>query len=177
MSRKTAGVLLVLSAAAFVVAARLAAATSAAEIDKFNNVSDKVATGGQPTIAQIADLKREGFKTILCLREPSEFDAAAEEAAAKERGLTYINIPVNRENPRPAQVDAFLAALSNPRVYPVFIHCATANRVAAFWMIRRVLVDKWDLEDAQREAKLVGLKNPQTRDFALDYLRTHGVAR
>lgn len=162
---------------ALLAAAPLAASPSAAEIEKFNSVSDRVATGGQPTIAQIGDLKKEGFHTILCLREPSEYDAAAEEAAVKAKGLSYLNIPVNKENPRPEQADAFLAALSNSKIYPLFIHCATANRVAAFWMIRRVVVDKWDLEDAEREAKLVGLKSETMKTFALNYIRSHAAAR
>jgi uncharacterized protein (TIGR01244 family) len=162
--------------AAFFAAAALLARTSSNDIDKFGWVSDRVATGGQPTIPQIASLAHEGFHAIVNLREPSEYDAAAEEAAVKARGLAYINIPVNKDVPRPEQADAFLAALKNARIYPVFIHCASANRVGAFWMIRRVIVDKWDLEDAEREAKIVGLKTPVMREFALDYIRSHAPA-
>ncbi len=73
-------------------------------------------------------------------------------------------------------MDAFLSALKNSQVYPVFIHCATGNRVGAFWMIRRVIVDKWDLEDAEKEAKIVGLKTPVMREFALNYIRSHTPA-
>jgi uncharacterized protein (TIGR01244 family) len=172
MKLKALGILAMLLAAA-----PLAAGPSAAEIDKFNTVSDRVATGGQPTVPQIASLAHEGFRTILSLRDPSEYDAAAEEAAAKQQKLTYLNIPVKTTDPRPEQVDAFLGALANPRVFPVFIHCASGNRVAAFWMIRRVLVDKWDLEDAEKEAILVGLKSPAMKEFALDYIRTHAALR
>lgn len=172
MKLKAAGILALLFAAL-----PLAAATSSAEIEKFNTVSDRVATGGQPTVPQIAALAREGFRTIVNLREPSEYDAAAEEAAARQQKLTYVNIPVKTTDPRPEQVDAFLAALAKPGVYPVFIHCASANRVAAFWMIRRVVVEKWDVEDAEREARLGGLKSPAMREFALDYIRTHTAAR
>ena len=172
MKTKAAGILAILLAAS-----PLVAGPSVAEIDKFNTVSDRVATGGQPTVPQIASLAREGFRTILSLREPSEYDAAAEEAAAKEQKLTYVNIPVKTTDPRPEQVDAFLRTMANSRTYPVFIHCASGNRVAAFWMIRRVLVEKWDVEDAEREAKLVGLKSPAMREFALDYIRAHAAAR
>jgi uncharacterized protein (TIGR01244 family) len=170
MKTRAAIILLVLLSAA-----PLAAGPSAAEIEKFNSVSDRVATGGQPTIVQIADLKREGFRTILSLREPTEYDAAAEEAAAKAQGLSYVNIPIRKDDPRPQQVEAFLAALGNSRIYPAFIHCASGNRVAGFWMIRRVLVDKWDLEDAEREAGLVGLKSQAMKEFALAYIRSHSA--
>lgn len=172
MKMKAVGILALLLAAL-----PLAAAPSTSDIEKFNTVSDRVATGGQPTVPQIASLAREGFRTIVNLREPAEYDAAAEEAAAKQNKLTYVNIPVKATEPRPEQVDAFLAALAKPGVYPVFIHCASGNRVAAFWMVRRVLVDKWDVEDAEREARLGGLKSPAMREFALDYIRTHAAAR
>ncbi len=171
MRARTAGIL-----AAFFAAAALLARTGSNDIDRFGWVTDRVATGGQPTLPQIASLAHEGFHAIVNLREPSEYDAAAEEAAAKAKGLTYINIPVNKDVPRPEQADAFLAALKDTRIYPVFIHCASANRVGAFWMIRRVLVDKWDLEDAEKEAKIVGLKTPAMREFALGYIGSHSPA-
>ncbi len=150
----------------------LAARPAVTEIDKFNWVGEHFATGGQPTVDQIALLKHEGFRTIVNLRDPSEYDAAAEEAAAKAQGLAYVNIPVKKDNPKPQQVDVFLKLVKEARP-PVFIHCATANRVAAFWMIRRVLVDKWDIEDAEREAKVAGLKSETMKEFALDYIRRH----
>jgi uncharacterized protein (TIGR01244 family) len=168
MKAKATGIFLAILVSSLVLAAR----TSVTDIEKFNWVSEKTATGGQPTIEQIAALKQAGFRTIVNLRERSEYDAAAEEAAVKENGLDYVNIPVPREAPKAEQVDAFLKLIKEARP-PVFIHCGTANRVAAFWMIRRVLVDKWDLEDAEREAKVAGLKNESTKEFALNYIRSH----
>jgi uncharacterized protein (TIGR01244 family) len=170
MRTKTIGIFLAMLVSSFVLSAR----TAVTDIDKFNWVSDRTATGGQPTILQIAALKHAGFRTIVNLRVPSEYDAAAEEAAAKENGLDYINIPVQRDAPKAEQVDAFLKLMKEARP-PVFIHCATANRVAAFWMIRRVLVDKWDVEDAEREAKVAGLKTENMKEFALDYIRRHAT--
>jgi hypothetical protein len=42
-------------------------------------------------------------------------------------------------------------------------------------MIRRVLVDKWDVEDAKREAKVAGLKTEIMKEFALDYIHRHAT--
>lgn len=173
MITRTIGVFAILVAAA----ATLAALPPATDIDKFGWVTNNVALGGQPTIAQIATLSREGFHTIVNLREPSEYDAAAEEAAAKENKLTYINIPVKPTDPKAEQVDLFLKTLANSRIYPAFIHCGTANRVAAFWMIRRVVLEGWEVQDAEREAKILGLKTETMRNFALEYIQNHPVAR
>ena len=56
---------------------------------------------------------------------------------------------------------------------PAFIHCASANRVGAFWMIRRVLVDGWTVNEADEEATRVGLHSAVLRQFARDYIERH----
>jgi hypothetical protein len=52
----------------------------------------------------------------------------------------------------------------------VFIHCGSANRVAALWMAKRLLVDKWTEEKAAAEANAIGLTNQNLRKFALEYV-------
>lgn len=157
-------------AAGLAAAAAVQAGEGATAIDKYFRVDDRVATGAQPTLAQLAVLKDEGVRTVINLREPEEFDAAAEAAAVKHLGLVYVSIPVKAADPKPEQVDAFLEATKDPKIYPAFIHCGTGNRVGAFWMIRRVLVDGWNPEEAEKEARQIGLKSPSLRDFALDVI-------
>lgn len=144
-----------------------------ADIDKFNWIDERFATGGQPTLAQLTSLKRNGIRTIINLRELSEHDAAAEAAEAHKLGLGYISIPVRTTDPKEEQVDAFLAAMRDQNIWPVFVHCGSANRAAAFWMIYRVLVDEWKLADAEQEARSVGLKSANLREFAVQYIRRH----
>jgi uncharacterized protein (TIGR01244 family) len=156
----------------------LAAVTFAAvEIEKFHRVDDRVATGAQPTLAQIASLAQEGFRTVINFREPSEHDAAAEEAAVRDLGMDYVAIPVRTSDPKDAQADAFLKVTSDTRIYPVFIHCGTANRVAAFWMIRRMVIDGWSAAGAEMEAREIGLRSVNLRDFAVDYAKRHRARR
>jgi len=59
-------------------------------------------------------------------------------AAAKEAGINFIHLPFNAAAPDPMLVDNFLKAVTDPRNQPAFIHCASANRAAALWMIKRV---------------------------------------
>ena len=145
-------------------------------IKNFLRINDKLCTGGQPTLDDLAHLKAEGVKTILNLRQASEFNFEEETAKAKELGLRYIHIPVNNADLKPEAVDEFLKAMDDPNSRPMFIHCHTANRVGAFWLVYRVVKDGWKLEDAEEEAKKVGLRNPALRDFALEYIRTHPKA-
>lgn len=155
------------------VATSLAAEKGVSAIEKCFRPTDRVATAAQPTIEQLSAVKEEGFRSIINLREPSEHDAQAEQAAAAKLGLRYISIPVKTAEPKPEEVDAFLDATGDPSIYPVFIHCASGNRVGAFWLIRRVLVDHWTVEDAEKEARQIGMKSPNLKEFAVEYIRSH----
>ncbi|MBI3663565.1 MAG: protein tyrosine phosphatase family protein [Acidobacteria bacterium] len=142
-------------------------------IKNFLRINEKICTGGQPTLDDLARLKADGIKAVVNLRQATEFNAEEEAAKAKELGLRYFHIPVNGAEPKPELADEFLKVMSDPANRPVFVHCASANRVGAFWMIYRVLKDGWKLEDAQEEAMKVGLHSPVMRDFALEYIRAH----
>src|SRR6185369_5154862 len=147
------------------------------EIRNFLRVNKDFCTGGQPKLEQLAQLKAEGVKSIINLRQPSEHRAAEEEAKVKELGLRYFNIPVAYGNPNEEQVAEFLKLTDDPDNRPIFIHCTAAIRVGAFWMIRRVLRDGWKLEDAEAEAEKVGLReSPHWVEFARKYIETHRKA-
>ena len=145
----------------------------ASSITNFLRINEQVCTGGQPTMVELERLKQQGIRAVINLRQPSEYNAEEEAAKARELGLRYVNIPVNSADPKDAQVEEFLKATDNPANRPAFIHCHSAGRVGAFWMIRRVLRDGWPLEKAEDEAKKIGLRNPKLRGFALDYIHRH----
>jgi len=143
-------------------------------IRNFMRVNEEFCTGAQPRIEHLAKLKAEGVKAVINLRPPSEHRAAEEEAAAKEAGLRYFNIPVVFASPKDEQVTEFLKLTDDPENRPAFIHCAGAVRVGAFWMIRRVLRDGWTIERAEEEAKKIGLReSPHLNEFARGYIERH----
>jgi uncharacterized protein (TIGR01244 family) len=171
--RKLSGAALTLLVASSAAAASQEPAKDASSIKNFLRVDKQICTGGQPTMAELEKLKQEGVRAIINLRRPSEYNAEEEAAKARELGLRYINIPVDSSDPKDAQVEEFLKATDDPANRPAFIHCHSANRVGAFWMIRRVLRDGWPVEKAEEEAKKIGMRNPQPHEFALDYIRRH----
>ncbi|HEV7682439.1 MAG TPA: protein tyrosine phosphatase family protein [Pyrinomonadaceae bacterium] len=149
----------------------LAAQQEVPPIRNFLRVNDQFCTGGQPRLEHLQQLKDQGVKAIINLRPPGEHRAAEEEAKAKELGLRYFNIPVVFSEPKDEQAAEFLKITDDPANRPAFIHCASAIRVGAFWMIRRVLRDNWSLEKAEAEAKKVGLtENPHLNEFARNYI-------
>ena len=144
------------------------------EIRNFLRVNKDFCTGGQPKLEHLEKLKAEGVKSIINLRQPSEHRIEEEAAKAKELGLRYFNIPVAFGNPNEEQVAEFLKITDDPDNRPIFIHCTAAIRVGAFWMIRRVLRDGWKVEDAEEEAKKIGLReSPHWNEFARKYIETH----
>ena len=146
-------------------------------IKNFLRVNKEFCTGGQPSLAHLEKLKADGVKAIINLRQPTEYAAFEEEAKAKALGLRYLSIPVSPTDPKDEQATEFLKLTDDPENRPAFIHCRSAARVAAFWMIRRVLRDGWKIEDAMKEAEKIGLgDHPALSEFARKYIEKHRQA-
>ena len=141
-------------------------------IDNYTRVDASAGCGGTTSTDAYPALKREGYAAVINLRQADEPGVNIEQAkaAASASGLKYIHVPINGRTPQAESVDAFLAAVKDPANSPVYIHCATANRVGAVWLVKRVLVDGWDVEKATAEAERIGLRSPQLKQFALDYI-------
>jgi len=155
----------------------LGVASSAIAQDGIRNflwVNPNFCTAGQPEVAQLEGLRAQGVQAVLNLRPDSEFDATEEAAKVRELGMSYYNIPVVNGEPIPDRlVEEFLRLTDDESNHPMFIHCASANRVGAFWLIRRVVRDGMTVADAQAEAEMVGLRAASLREFALDYISRH----
>ena len=160
--------------AGVLLAAAVFAAEGTAPIDRYHRITDRVAIGGQPTPEQVEALSHEGFNAVINLREESEFNDGPQARAARDWGMTFVRVPVSREAPSDAAVEQFLVATDDQALYPVFIYCASGDRAAAFWMIRRVVRDGWTLAEAEAEASRAGLSSGKMFDFARDYSQRHG---
>jgi len=120
-------------------------------------------------------IKKEGFASIINLREASEPDANVDQEAAlaKSAGLKYFHVPFNGASPDPQAADAFIVAITSPGTEPAFIHCSGGNRAATMWMIKRLVVDHWDVDRATKEAMALGQTSEPLRQFAVEYARNH----
>lgn len=144
-------------------------------VTNFSKVETTVACAGATTPASLAGIKQMGYNSVINLRMPSEAGAQIEEeaAAAKAAGINYVHLPFNAQSPDPMLVDNFLKAITDKANQPAFIHCATANRAAALWMVKRIVVDKWDVAQASAEAEALGLTNPNLKTFAIEQAKKH----
>ena len=148
---------------------------SVAGITNFKQVKSTVACAGATTPESMRAVKDMGFAAVVNLRQASENGAniADETAAAESAGLKYIHLPMNGAAPDAAVVDRFLEAARNPANSPMFVHCASGNRAAAVWLVKRVLVDGWTVDRAVEEAKALGLTSAPLEQFARNYITTH----
>ena len=68
--------------------------------------------------------------------------------------------------------------LGDKKKQPLMLHCGSANRVGAIWLVHRVLDDGIDVDVAVVEAKKVGLRVPSYLEKAKDYIaRTQAKAK
>lgn len=144
-------------------------------INNFARLETTVACAGAITPKVVPEIKKMGFVSVINLREAGEAGANidAEAAAVKAAGLRYFHVPFNGAMPDPAAADRFLEAITSSGAEPAFIHCAGGNRAATMWLIKRLVVDKWDVDRATKEATALGQTSAALRQFAIDYAKTH----
>lgn len=144
-------------------------------VTNFTRVDATVACGGATEVATLDLLKKDGFKTVINLRMPTEPGANIEQnqARAAELGLKYVHIPFSAGAPDPKVFDTFLATIADKANQPVYVHCGSAQRVGSVWLAKRVLQDNYSIDKATQEAKAIGLSNPGLEKFALQYIADH----
>jgi uncharacterized protein (TIGR01244 family) len=144
-----------------------------AGIRNYARLGSTVACAGATSADALPEIKKAGFVSVINLRLASEAGADVEksEAAAKALGLQYFHVPFEGK-PDPKAADQFLAAITTPGAEPAFIHCAGGNRAATMWLIKRLVVDGWDVGRAVKEAEALGQTSATLRKFAIDYAET-----
>lgn len=150
-----------------------------AGINNFWRVDDTVSTGGTLTSRETAipALKQRGIRTVINLAGGA--DAEVERKAVEAAGMNYLLYPVDPMALDKAPVDDILKALTDRANAPMFIHSGAGHRSAAVLMIKRVMIDGWDIEKAGIEAAAAGmvLSNdmaPVWWKFIRDYFNAHG---
>ena len=136
----------------------------------YTRIDATVACAGATPPEAMAALKDLGFAAVINFRTADEQGATvgAGQAAAETAGLKYHHIPFRQATAEVAE--AFLETVADPSNQPVYIHCGSANRVGAMWMIKRVKLDGWSVDDAMAEAEAIGLRSQGLKEFALEYV-------
>ena len=137
----------------------------------YTRIDATVACAGATPPEAMAELKARGFASVINFRTAGERGATVDagQATAEAAGLRYHHLPFRE--PSAEVAEAFLATVGDPSNQPAFIHCGSANRVGAMWLIKRVKQDGWAVDDALAEAETIGLRSEGLTEFALAYVR------
>jgi uncharacterized protein (TIGR01244 family) len=126
---------------------------------------------GQPSADDFAKLKERGIRTVLNLREKSELKWDEGEVV-RGKGMKYVSLPFRAPQSLTDTVfDKARAVINDKEGKPVLIHCGSANRVGAIWLVHRVLDGNLTYDKALAEAKKVGLRSAAYEARAREYIR------
>ena len=101
-------------------------------------VFDWLWTSGQLSPGDIDALPAMGINAVINLAPPNASNALPGEAEKITRqGLAYVQIPVDWEQPDPAQFSQFAQVLKAFEGSKVWVHCAKNMRVSAFVFLYR----------------------------------------
>jgi protein tyrosine phosphatase (PTP) superfamily phosphohydrolase (DUF442 family) len=102
-------------------------------IYNFHKVSDLLACAGQPREGQLPSITAEGFKVVINLGLTDGKYALNDEAASvKSLGMDYYHIPVAFDDPRTADLNAFIRLMNEHADEKIFVHCAANYRASVF---------------------------------------------
>lgn len=103
------------------------------DIINFNQVSDDLASSGQPTETDFEQIAKDGYSTVINLALSTSDNAIPNEGdIITELSMTYIHIPVQWQNPTLEQFELFAAAMQHLVGRKTWVHCARNMRVSAF---------------------------------------------
>jgi protein tyrosine phosphatase (PTP) superfamily phosphohydrolase (DUF442 family) len=153
--------------------------TDLQNIYNFVQISDKLATAGQPRAEQLQVIKDAGYEIVINLANlDTKYDLPNEDELVKGLGMDYVHIPVVWSSPEPEDLHQFFATMDANSDKKVFVHCIANMRVSAFTMLYRVIKQHVPYEEA--ESAMLSIWNPEEVnpmwwDFIEVALRERGI--
>ncbi len=128
------------------------------DIPNAKMATPRILVGGQPSVEQVEEAARAGYRTIVNLRTPGEKGEWDEASKAAELGLSYIAMPIAGVEGINAEAAGKLAEiLDDPETLPAMVHCASGNRVGALFALKAHHLDGANIETALAAGREAGL--------------------
>lgn len=143
------------------------------DIYKYRRAEEHIATGGQPTVEQLATVAAAGCSTVINLGlHEADYALSDERSTVESLGMQYVHIPVVWKHPTPEDLTRFSQTLSAFEGQDLFVHCAANVRVTVFIALDRVVRQGWAAERAMATVDLATLP-PPWQQFISDVLSRH----
>jgi uncharacterized protein (TIGR01244 family) len=122
------------------------------EIYNHLQLTDTLATSGQPTIAQFVRIQQAGYQTVINLAPTHTENAIDNESSlVNSLGMDYVHIPVDFKQPTEQDFSQFCDAMRRSDSQKTWVHCAANMRVSAFvYRYRRDVLGQ-DKSEARRD--------------------------
>lgn len=133
-------------------------ATSEDELEgimHYVRISDDLATSGQIRYDDIPKIREAGFEVVVNLAPAHKERNGEEGFRVTEAGMTYVQIPVNWQDPSPRDLELFFDVMEANRDRKVFVHCFANMRVSAFVYLYRTLKLGIPKADARKDMEKV----------------------
>ncbi len=145
-------------------------------------INDRITVSAQPSTDDIAQLKNDGFRTIVNLRTEGEEDQpmspAEERQAVEKAGMKYVHLPVSSAGMARELVDKFREQVAELPA-PVLVHCQAGMRAGAFTMMATATKEGWSGDETLEKAKAMGFacEAPELKQFVRSYVDSHQPAK
>lgn len=131
---------------------------------QFKLIKGNLYLGPQPTDEDLKQARQRGVKTIIDFRMPNE-TPTDNESLARDNGLDYVNIPVNKASLSADQVEEFDRIMKEKEA-PFLIHCASGARAATLLSLLEARKHQWTAERTFDEARMMGFDIQNSPEFS-----------
>jgi protein tyrosine phosphatase (PTP) superfamily phosphohydrolase (DUF442 family) len=115
-------------------------------------LSDRLATAGQPTEAELGAVAARGFEVVINLALATSPGALPDEGAVVGKlGMEYIHIPIDFTAPAIPAALRFFEVMRANRDRRLFVHCAANKRVSALIFAYRIVEGQPGPAEAARD--------------------------
>jgi protein tyrosine phosphatase (PTP) superfamily phosphohydrolase (DUF442 family) len=142
----------------------------------FVAVTERIHTSGQPSQAQLGELKSKGYAFIINLATPASSGSIAEEGMLiAKTGISYLNIPVDFKSPVYEDFELFSNILRQSGSRRVLVHCQVNKRASVFTFLYRVVHEGIAPDRAWESVTSIWAPDPQWTDFIRMVLKRHNI--
>jgi protein tyrosine phosphatase (PTP) superfamily phosphohydrolase (DUF442 family) len=129
------------------------------DICNYLQLSDQIATSGQPTAEQFVQIRAAGYEIVVNMAMPASKTWMPEESQlVVAQGMTYQHIPVVWENPTADNLITLFETLDRNTYRQVWVHCALNMRVSAMMYLYHRL--QLGMDEAQAQSYLSQIWQP-----------------
>ena len=139
------------------------------KIYHYERVTDLIGSSGQPTADQFDDIAAAGFNAVINLAMADSDNAIPNEGSlVTGLGMTYVQIPVDFNNPTQRDLEKFCGVMQSMEADQVWVHCVVNARVSAFLYLYLRYIK--NLDEADCRTNLLDRWEPQMDDVWKNFL-------